>query len=136
MGVGAGDYHRLRATLQAPGATGRHQGHQIRQGSAAGSHAPATRRQAKPFGEPGHHAPFQAGQAGGELLGEQVVVQAGTDQICHHRRPKRRGIEVGQGPWMVGVVGPVHHQLEIGQEGVVAEAQKLGLHLGQHAQAG
>ena len=29
---------------------------------------------------------------------------------------------MGQGPWMVGVVGPVHHQLEIGQKGVVAEA--------------
>ena len=42
MGIGTGDHHRLRAALQTPGAAGRHQGHQIRQGSPAGGNAPAT----------------------------------------------------------------------------------------------
>ena len=116
MGIRTGDHHRPTFGGQTPTAPGGNQGHQVGEGAATGPHATTARGHAQLAGQPGGEAALQPGKTRGELLGEQVVVEAGADQIGCDGGRQGRGIQVGQGAGMVGVVGPIHHQLQIGQE--------------------
>jgi hypothetical protein len=60
----------------------------------------------------------------------------GTYRRARSGRPARGGIEVGQGPRMVGVVSTLHDQLQIGQQALGPKTAGLGFHLRKHAQAG
>ena len=105
-----------------------------RHGTATGGNPTGPLGQAQALSQPGTQTAFQPGEAGGEFLGQQVVVEAGADQIGHDRSGQGRGIEVGQGPRMVGVVGPLHHQLQIGQQAFRGESTGFRFHLRQHTQ--
>ena len=114
---------------QAGPLAGHHQGHQVTEAAATGQHAAGLGAQAQGRRHPAGELAFQARQAGGQFLGQEVVVEAGADQFRHHRGGEGWRIEVGQGAGMAGVVGPLHHLLQLSQPvatGLMGEAY-LGL---------
>ena len=43
---------------------------------------------------------------------------------------------MGKGTGVVGIKGPIHHQLQIGQQDLWSQTVTLRLHRGQNTQAG
>jgi hypothetical protein len=134
MGIGAGQNHRLTAAAKPCRPPGHHKSHQVGKRSPTGCHTATAGWKAEPLGHPATQPSFQVGEAGRELLGEQIVVQAGADQLSGDGRRERRGIQMGQRAGMVGIEGAIHHQLQIGQQPISAHPGCLKLHFGQHAQ--
>ena len=136
MGVGAAEHHGLADPIEAPLVTSHHQGHQIAEGPATGGHPAGAGRQADRFGQPAAEGFLKTTEAGGEFLGQQIVVEAGGNEVAHHRGQQGWRVEMGQSPGMVGVVGPLHQLLHLGEQGVVAEAALSGRHRRQQRGAG
>ena len=113
-----------------------HQRHQVAETAPTGGHPSGAGRQADRFGQPAAEGLLEPTEAGGEFLGQQIVVEARRDQVTHHRGNQGGRIEMGQSPWVVGVVGPDHELLHLGQQSVVADAIQPGGHGRLHGEAG
>ena len=106
--------------------TGHHQPHQVAEGAAAGENTAALLRQSQSLTEPTAELLFEVGEPWGQFLRQQVVVQPGTDQVGGDRCRERRWIEMGQSSGMGRLIGTLHHQLQILEQPVHAEACRGG----------
>ena len=136
MGVGTAQHHRLAHAIEAPLVASHHQRHQVAETAPTGGHPSGAGRQADRFGQPAAEGLLEPTEAGGEFLGQQIVVEARRDQVAHHRGNQGRRVEMGQSPGVVGVVGPHHELLQLGQQSVVANAAAPGSHGRLHGEAG
>ena len=95
MGINAAQHLGPLVPGQAGPLAGHHQGHQIAQAAATSQHPPRPLTQAQGRRHPTGELALKARQAGGQFLGQQIVVEASADEFRHHRGGEGRRIEVG-----------------------------------------
>ena len=133
VGVLAAENHTIAGTGVNASS---HQGHQVAQGATAGQHTTSTIGETQPLAEPAAELLLEVGQAGGKLLRQQIVVQAGTDQIRRNGGGEGWGVQMGQRPGVGRLIGPIHHQLKILQQLVHSKALNRRCHGGLGANGG
>ena len=114
VGIPTAENDTITGTLQTAGG---HQSHQIAERSACGEDTSGLLRQPQSLSEPVAELSLKTGQPRGQLFGQQVVVQAGTNQIRCNRSGERRWIKMGQRPGVGWLVGAVHDDLQVVQQG-------------------
>ena len=113
VGIPTADNDTIAGTLHTAGG---HQSHQVAECSACGEDTSGVLRQPQSLREPAAELSLKTRQPRGELLGQEVVVQAGTDQIRCNRSGERRWIKMGQRPGMGRLISAVHDDLKIVQQ--------------------
>ena len=136
MSIGAAEHQCVLHTHQPPLLPGHHQGHQVAEAAAAGGHPTGLSAKTQTFGHPGTEAALEPRQAGRQLFRQQIVIQAGADQIGGHRSRERGRIQMGHRTRMHRIEGPIHHQLEIIKQSQRLQAIRGRCHLRQHAEQG
>ena len=125
VGIPAAEDH---ATVCGGSRAGHHEGHQIAEGPTAGQNPTGLIRQTEAGTEPATELLLKAGQTGGKLLGQKVVVQPGTDELSGNGSGQRRRVQMRQGTRMGRLKGAIHHHLQIAQQLVHAGPQGRGSH--------